>query len=955
MEFEMSDNVENVTGQARERVHIIACGVLGVDLRAIMPTIPGKDFVLDLLPGKLHQTPAELHRRVQERIDAVSSARSADRIAIAYGICGRGTIGIQARDIPIDIPRVHDCIALFLGSDAAYREQFGKYPGTYYITAGWVDEDMGVKGKACSAGSGLDPDLVAAHGEENARAVDEFLGSWKHNYQRAAFIDTGVGNRNLCSLAQDLAKENGWLYEELKGSHDILHALLLGEPHPGVLRVGPGMVTVFDAIERRLTARPPSTMALAATATKSDTGDSFISLPSASGTRRPGNGLGIDAGGTYTDTAVFDWTTERVTAKAKAPTSHWDYSVGISQSLDALPPESLRDISLVAVSTTLATNAIVEGKGQKVGLLLMPPPGGFDSSKFDHRPLRVVKGSLAIDGSELAPIDIEEVRRTAIEMVNTDHVRAFAVTGYASHVNPAHELAVAEIVRQATGLSVTCGHEISSACGYTVRAATATLNARIIPCLRDLLERLRAVLSSKGIDAPVMVVRSDGALMGVEFALEHPVETLLSGPAASVAGVRRLTNAKDAIVLDMGGTTSDTAVLRDGAVKTDPDGASVGRWRTHVRALAVRTLGLGGDSDISVDPGSASIQIGPQRVLPICRLAQFCGEGAEAHALDALDRADSDSRDREMSALYAIAPTAAHRDESSLTERQRIVLDALASGPKTVAELLAATKCMRPSFLELSPLVDRMLIQRIGFTPTDALHVLGRMAMWDSEAARRTATRLGVRLGLDANAFAERVIHDVALKASRELMLTRLDALAATASERRAAREASASDWLGQSLLARGLGEIADGLGVRLELGVPVIGIGAPSSFFVPEVARLLNTEAILPEDGDVANAIGAITSEVQVVRQVTIQPDEIGVLHVQGLAGAPTFDKIEKAEAYCRVELEKLVRALAEQSGAHDATVTIKSNDRVTISADGTGLFLGRRIEAVASGRPRT
>lgn len=134
-------------------------------------------------------------------------------------------------------------------------------------------------------------------------------------------------------------------------------------------------------------------------------------------------------------------------AKAKAPTTHWDYAIGIGGALDLLPPELLRQVNEVAVSTTLATNAIVEGRGQRVGLLLMPPAGDDGLERISHRPMRVIPGQMAIDGTELAPTDLDAAARVARELVVAEHVRAFAVTGYASSVNPAHELAVMQAVK----------------------------------------------------------------------------------------------------------------------------------------------------------------------------------------------------------------------------------------------------------------------------------------------------------------------------------------------------------------------------------------------------------------------------------------------------------------------------------------------------------------------------
>ncbi|MEI8387962.1 MAG: hydantoinase/oxoprolinase N-terminal domain-containing protein, partial [Verrucomicrobiota bacterium] len=249
------------------------------------------------------------------------------------------------------------------------------------------------------------------YGSENAQAIRQFMDSWKRNYSRAAFIDTGIGNTHHARIAQAMAQENGWAYEALRGSPDVLAAVLTPTPDPRVCDVPPGMVTAFDAVSRSLTARTPA--GAAGTRPKP-----AAALPTRiTRTPRTGYGLGIDAGGTYTDAAVFDWAERRVVAKAKAPTTHWDYAIGIGGALDLLPPELLRQVNEVAVSTTLATNAIVEGRGQRVGLLLMPPAGDDGLERISHRPMRVVPGQMAIDGTELAPTDLDAAARVARELV----------------------------------------------------------------------------------------------------------------------------------------------------------------------------------------------------------------------------------------------------------------------------------------------------------------------------------------------------------------------------------------------------------------------------------------------------------------------------------------------------------------------------------------------------------
>ncbi len=187
-------------------------------------------------------------------------------------------------------------------------------------------------------------------------------------------------------------------------------------------------------------------------------------------------------------------------------------------------------------------------------------------------------------------------------------------------LNPAHELQVRELVRQLTGLPVTCGHELTSNLHAPRRALTAALNARLIPYIEQLIASVRQILAEKNIRAPLMVVKGDGSLMDARVAIERPVETILSGPAASVVGARYLCGEGDVLVVDMGGTTTDIALLQDGRPALSLEGATVGGWRTMVEAIAVHTSGLGGDSEVTFDVDDGML-VGPQRVVPLSLLA----------------------------------------------------------------------------------------------------------------------------------------------------------------------------------------------------------------------------------------------------------------------------------------------------------------------------------------------
>lgn len=199
--------------------------------------------------------------------------------------------------------------------------------------------------------------------------------------------------------------------------------------------------------------------------------------------------------------------------------------------------------------------------------------------------------------------------------IDRDGVTAFAVSGFGGTVNPAHELEIKNILIEESGMVVCCGHELSDMLNFAVRAQTAVLNARIIPRMIKFFKELDDVLEKRNIGAPVMVVKGDGTLISSSMAKDRPVETILSGPAASVAGAKLLTGLDNATVVDIGGTTTDTADLVDGLVEVCESGAQVGGLATHVKALNMRTVGLGGDSLIQWEKGE--LLLGPRRVGPI--------------------------------------------------------------------------------------------------------------------------------------------------------------------------------------------------------------------------------------------------------------------------------------------------------------------------------------------------
>lgn len=927
------------------KISVIACGVLAADLKHLAPTL-GPDISLHFLPGGLHATPERLRIELQKTIDAISRDDAPARIVIGYGVCGRGTVGLHARTVPLVIPRVHDCIALFLGSDAEYRRQFAAHPGTYYLSAGWAEEkgdggprrNMGSDGAAHPLYNTYEQ-LAEAYGTENADYIRDFMQSWTRNYTRSAFIDTGIGQKkdHYAQKASDMACRFGWEYARLAGTHDLLHeALTTTGTSDTILVVPPGGITRYDALRRRL---DTTTADASPTPAPLPAAASPEAQPAATAHRR-GLGLGIDAGGTYTDAVLYDFERDEVLAKTKALTTHWDYSVGIGQALDGLDAAMLARVSLTAVSTTVATNAIVENRGQTVGLLVMPPCGWQEPEGFRHAPLAVIRGRLEIDGTEVEPVDAGQVRDIARDLIRRSGVTAFAVGGYAAHANPAHELQVKAIIREATGMSVTCSHELSSALHYRIRAETAALNARIIPCLEALLTRITDALAEAGVKAPVMVVRSDGSFMSLNAALEKPLETMLSGPAASAAGAGWLAQCADALVADIGGTTTDTAMLIGGRVRMNPEGACIGGWQTHIRALDLQTTGLGGDSHVHFR--DQRILLGPERVAPVSWLAAT--HPGTAKALDWIEAHVESSHLSSSDMVLLVATGKPPADDLSDTEAA--ILTLLHARPYSLHELTAALGKPHPAMVPLRRLLGDLLVQRCGFTPTDALHVAGRVTLWDHAAALRLATIHAARFHAKPSDWVLLVLTQFERTLAAEILRKQLADDAPT--------ESAGNDPLADAMINRILdGDETGGLRLQAALLHPVIGIGAPAACFVPDACLRLHAQAIIPPHADVANAVGAIIGSISISHQIRITTDENGLMHLGGVPDAPVYKTIEEATTAAETYLRTFLADKAAKAGCQNPTITISGSDATAPSTDGTSIFIGRTLEGHATGAP--
>lgn len=665
--------------------------------------------------------------------------------------------------------------------------------------------------------------------------------------------------------------------------------------------------------------------------------------------------IGVDTGGTYTDAAVIDASNHRVISSAKSITTKGDLAVGvryaITQALAGLPFEmDRRSVDLVSVSTTLATNAVVEGHGGSVGVILI----GFDDAMiaktgiqqaFPGVALAQIAGGHDHSGHAAVPLDARRLVEVALSM--GAKVEAFAIASRFAVRNPEHEQLARELVLKATGKPVTLSSELSASLDAPRRALTATLNARLISRISHLVEAVRRAMSELDLTCPLMIAKGDGTLALAGSVVSRPIETVLSGPAASLVGAQWLSGLDDFILSDMGGTTTDLAMLVNGRPRITDDGAQIGGWRTMVRAIDVRTVGLGGDSEVHL-AANGQIQLGPQRVVPV---SLMCSRDPHTLALLEADLADVE-RGGSLHGRYVVLPFGSNASASDsiadhstqerldLSLREAEVLHRVTHVPQPLRKVGDTVGSLRI----LNVLRHRGLVQIVGFTPSDAAHVLGLQNNWSAPGAQ-LAAKLLCRLRemrFPTPELTQRLAQDV---------------WHATVSQTaRVILQCAFDDPLDKNLLVdticEGQGTVGSGK-VALSCSVPVVAVGGPVKVYYAEVGKRINTEMVFPEFCDVANAVGAAMGLVahEVILRVDRQSGGGFLLH--GVAGSRTFaspgDALEAGTSLARQHAQDNVI----QMGAQNPDITVAVAKKYLPGLGDDNGLLEATIRAEAVGRP--
>lgn len=680
--------------------------------------------------------------------------------------------------------------------------------------------------------------------------------------------------------------------------------------------------------------------------------------------------LGLDTGGTFTDAALLDAENRQVVAHAKSLTTRHDLSVGVGAAMaDALAifGGSSADIRLVSLSTTLATNAVVESVGGASCLILI----GFDDQILSRaglqealgaEPYFAIAGGHKPDGRAQTSLDVAGLMK-GIEAVR-GRVSSFAVASHFATRNPEHERQARDILREQTGLPVSCSFELSSALGGPRRALTTLLNARLISLLDRLVRATEAQMAHLGLGCPLMVVKGDGSLLHIDYARTRPVETILSGPAASLAGAAFLANKKQALVADIGGTTTDIARLQDGAALLSHEGAHIGGWRTMVEAAHIRTRGLGGDSEIRADNRAMQPELlmGPRRAIPLSLLAQDYPDIKE-QLKKQLDQPIAQPHDGRF--VLALMPEGVpewlSRSEARLAEK------VIAGSPVALAELATTQVALGA----VDRLVRRGLLIFSCFTPTDAAHITGQFTRFDGEAAAlgaqllaRQKTAAGQVLATDIHTISQMSLDTLTLQSAISL----LDAGFAEQGE--GENTVSSSGFLVNSLRQAQIashsqrpsnsrpgntrpGNSRQIANVGLDLKLPLIALGASAAAYYPDIARLVGAELIVPPFSEVAGAVGAAAGSVRQRVMILVTQPKDGVFRIHLPDGLKDSASLQDALDIARKAATEMAMRRATEAGAKSVETSLsEAIDEIDLGAD-KSLFLQATLTAEATGIP--
>ena len=632
--------------------------------------------------------------------------------------------------------------------------------------------------------------------------------------------------------------------------------------------------------------------------------------------------LGIDTGGTFTDAVVVDTETMEVLASAKSLTTKDDLTRCIGKALDNLPGDALALVEHAALSTTLATNACVEGKGGRAKLIIV---GTTDEilrrvdaqGKFGipYNDVLAIDFVGSYDGKQVTIPDWEA--HYAVKPSFFDEADSFGIASlYALNNGAVVEKSGAAFLREKFGKLVVEATTIAAEPNVIGRGATALLNARLVPVIEEFLNAIDAVFERRGLSIPISIVRSDGTLMSEELARMRPVETILSGPAASVTGAQALGGAPESLIVDIGGTTSDISIVHGGRPNRT-DEIAIGGWKTQVAGVHIDTIALGGDTVVRYTKNSR-LELGTRRVTPLCIAASRWPQ-----VLDALGRyyrkAVLDLQSR-YELLYLMKDPG---DLMRFTRPEQQLIEVLRDGPVSLFD-----KRMDIMGLKTERLENEGIVMRCGMTATDAMHLRGDFGEFDTRASRLGAQCL-LKMYRGADAAEDPAAIAALADEIYDLARFRLYSQVVRAFAQDHYWPNGSFDLDGQMLsiakltwAERNAVEPAP-FSVRFKSGATLVGVGAPTHVFLEEVAKAVDAPFVIPEHAGVANAVGAAVSYVSVEKLVRVSPQRgmDGVVTGYQVRGSNDVELYRKADVALKAAREMARRQAIQEARRRGST----------------------------------
>ncbi len=661
-------------------------------------------------------------------------------------------------------------------------------------------------------------------------------------------------------------------------------------------------------------------------------------------------GIGIDTGGTYTDAVIYDLSEHKLLASGKSLTTKEDLKTGIRNVLKELPHELLSSCTSISLSTTLATNACVENKGGNGKLVLIGIERRILNETYQEYGMESLDDVLLVectltDKPETSKEpDWEDFRRKLKDFAGTCDCISIVQLFAREHLG-SYEKKAAEIVKSELNIPVILGHDLFPDRNILRRGAGALLNARLIPVIHEFMAAIRTVFLEYGLSLPIVIVKSNGNLMSSEYTCLHPVETLLCGPAASTIGAMHLAAEDQAVIVDMGGTTTDISIIRDGQPLEARDGIQIGGWKTFVKGLYVDTFALGGDTAVHYN-FDGDLYLENYRVMPLCMLASnYPGVKPQLETLKTYDRGHTLCLYEFLVMMKDISGSPQY------TEEEKQLCEALKNGPLMLPN--AAKAIGRDVYtLKTEHLEADSVILRAGLTPTDIMHIRGDFTAFDRDAsytgAEFVARYSGITIEEICTQIYELVKKRLYCNLVRILLQTEYPKFQNTAPD-------SQLQQLIEYSYEQAAGNVTPLFTTMFHTRSVLIGAGAPTHVFLEPVAKMLGTRAIIPENASVANAVGAIVGNIAATAQAELCPSytdgEINGYKVITRTLSQFFKEYEDALHFAEEETRRAAVAAARQQGAEGSLhISGQKIRKEAPGGRGTTYLLSELISATAS-----